>query len=226
MTIEQKRRVIEPSNKKLPINRQCELLGLNRSSLYYLRSGETLYNEQLMRLLDEQYIETPFYGIDRMTAWLRRQDHRVNHKRVRRLMCQMGLEAVYPRRKRGLSIPDKQHKIYPYLLKGVRITRPDQVWSTDITYIRMYRGWLYLTAVMDWFSRHVISWEVSVTLEPEFCVSALKEALRFGKPDIFNTDQGSQFTSTDFTKVLLDADVQISMDGKGRVFDNIFIERL
>ena len=179
-----------------------------------------------MRLLDEQYIETPFYGINKMTKWLHLKKHYVNHKRVRWLMRQMGLEAVYPRRKRGLSIPDKQHKIYPYLLKGVRITRPDQVWSTDITYIRMYRGWLYLTAIMDWFSRYVISWEVSVTLEPAFCVSALKEALGLGKPDIFNTDQGSQFTSTDFTKVLLDAGVQISMDSKGRVFDNIFIERL
>ncbi len=179
-----------------------------------------------MRLLDEQYIETPFYGIDKMTAWLRRQGHCVNPKRVRRLMRQMGLKAVYPRRKRGLSIPDKHHKVYPYLLSGVRIIRPDQVWSTDITYIRLYRGWLYLAAVMDWFSRYVLSWEVSITLEPEFCVSALKEALGLGKPDIFNTDQGSQFTSTDFTKVLLGAGVQISMDGKGRVFDNIFIERL
>ena len=226
MTIEQKRKAIEAGHREIPIYRQCELLALNRGSLYYRRSGETSYNEQLMRLLDEQYIETPFYGIDKMTEWLRRQGHCVNHKRIRRLMRQMGLEAVYPRRKRGLSVQDKQHKIYPYLLKGVRIIRPDQVWSTDITYIRMYRGWLYLVAVMDWFSRYVISWEVSVTLELEFCVSALKEALRLGKPDIFNMDQGRQFTSTDFTKVLLDADVQISMDGKGRVFDNIFSERL
>jgi len=226
LTIEQKRKAIEPKHKKLTIYQQCELLGLNRASFYYQRCGETLYNEKLMRLIDKQYIETPFYGIDKMTKWLHSKKHYVNHKRVRRLMRQMGLEAVYPRRKRGLSMPDKQHKIYPYRLKGVRITRPDQVWSTDITYIRMYRGWLYLTAVMDWFSRYVISWEVSVTLEPAFCVSALKEALGLGKPDIFNTDQGSQFTSTDFTKILLDAGVQISMDGKGRVFDNIFIERL
>jgi len=179
-----------------------------------------------MRLLDEQYIETPFYGIGKMTEWLRRQGHYVNHKRVRRLMRQMGLEAVYPRRKCGLSIPDKQHKIYPYLLRDVQIIRPDQVWSTDITYIRMYRGWLYLVAVIDWFSRYVLAWEISITLESQFAVSALKEALSLGKPDIFNTDQGSQFTSIDFTKILLDADVQISMDGKGRVFDNIFIERL
>jgi len=179
-----------------------------------------------MRLLDEQYIETPFYGVDKMTEWLRRQGHQVNHKRIRRLMRQMGLEAVYPRRKRGLSIPDSQHKIYPYLLRDVQSERPDRVWSADITYVRMYRGWLYLVAVMDWFSRYVLGWEVSVTLEADFCVSALKQALSLGKPDIFNTDQGSQFTSIDFTKVLLNAGVQISMDGKGRVFDNIFSERL
>ena len=141
-------------------------------------------------------------------------------------MRQMGLEAVYPRRKRGLSVPNTQHKIYPYLLGDVEIIRPDQGWSADITYIRMYRGWLYLVAVMDWFSRYVFSWEISITLESDFCVSALKEALSQGQPDIFNTDQGSQFTSTDFTDTLLKAGVQISMDGKGRVFDNIFIERL
>jgi len=179
-----------------------------------------------MKLIDKQYIKTPFYGIDKMTKWMHLNKHYVNHKRVRRLMRLMGLEAVYPHRRRGLSIPNRQHKIYPYILRGVKITGPDQVWSTDITYIRMYRGWLYLTAVMDWFSRYVLSWEVSITLEPAFCVSALQEALSFGKPEIFNTDQGSQFTSTDFTKVLLDAGVQISMDGKGRVFDNIFVERL
>ena len=179
-----------------------------------------------MKLIDEQYIETPFYGIDKMTEWLRRQGYQVNHKRVRRLMRRMGLEAVYPRPKRGLSIPDKEHKIYPYLLKDVQTTWPDQVWSADITYIRMYRGWLCLVAVMDWFSRYVLSWELSVTLESEFCVSTLKRALSLGRPEIFNTDQGSQFTSIDFTKVLLDAGVQISMDGRGRVFDNISSERL
>ena len=138
----------------------------------------------------------------------------------------MGLEAVYPCRKRSLSIPDKQHTIYPYLLRDVQITGPDQVWSADITYIRMYRGWLYLVAVMDWFSRYVLSWELSVTLESEFCVSALKQALSFGRPEVFNTDQGSQFTSDYFTKVLLEAGIRISMDGKGRAFDNIFVERL
>jgi len=226
LTLEQKRKAIEPSHKKIPIYRQCELLGLHRSSLYYKSRGETQYNEQLMKLIDEQYIETPFYGIDKMTEQLRRMGHQVNHKRIRRLMRQMGLEAVYPRRRRGLSIPDKQHKIYPYLLRDVQAIRPDQVWSADITYVRMYRGWLYLVAVMDWFSRYVLSWEVSVTLESEFCVSALEQALSFGRPEIFNTDQGSQFTSIDFTKILLNASVRISMDGKGRVFDNIFSERL
>jgi putative transposase len=179
-----------------------------------------------MKLIDEQYIETPFYGIDKMTAWLRREGYQVNHKRVRRLMRWMGLEAVYPRRKRGLSLPDKDHKIYPYLLKDVQIIGPDQVWSADITYIRMYRGWLYLVAVMDRFSRYVLSWEVSVTLESEFCVLALQQALSLGRPEIFNTDQGSQFTSIDFTRILLGAGIQISMDGKRRVFDNIFSERL
>jgi len=226
LTLEQKREAIEPCHKKIPIYRQCELLGLNRSSLYYQSCGETEYNGQLMRLLDEQYIKTPFYGIAKMTAWLSGQGHHVNHKRVRRLMRQMGLEAVYPRRKRSFSVSDKQHRIYPYLLKDVQIKRADQVWSADITYIRMYRGWVYLAAVMDWFSRYVLSWEISVTLESDFCVDALNRALSLGRPEVFNTDQGSQFTSMEFTKVLLDAGVQISMDGKGRVFDNIFSERL
>jgi putative transposase len=226
LTLEQKRKAIDPNHEKIPIYRQCELLGLNRSSLYYKPSVETEYNEQLMKLIDKQYIETPFYGIDKMTAWLGRQGHYVNHKRVRRLMRQMGLEAVYPRRKRGLSIPDNQHRIYPYLLKDVLIEHVDQVWSADITYIRMYRGWVYLTAIIDWFSRYVLSWEVSVTLESDFCIEALKQALSFGIPQVFNTDQGSQFTSIEFTKILLDAGVQISMDGKGRAFDNIFSERL
>ena len=226
LTLEQKRKAVEPGHKKIPLCRQCELLGLNRSSLYYKPCRETEYNEHLMKMIDEQYVKTPFYGIKKMTAWLRRQGHCVNHKRVRRLMRQMGLEAVYPRRKRYLSVPEKQHKIYPYLLKDVRIERADQVWSADITYIRMHRGWVYLVAIMDWFSRYVLSWEISVTLASEFCIEALKEALSFGRPQIFNTDQGSQFTSTEFTKILHDASVQISMDGKGRAFDNIFSERL
>lgn len=179
-----------------------------------------------MMLIDEQYMRTPFYGVDKMTAWLQRQGQGVNPKRVRRLMRLMALEAVYPRRKRGLSMPDKEHKIYPYLLRDVAITRPDQVWSTDITYIRMYRGWLYLMAIMDWFSRYVIAWELSVTLEADFCVKGLERALATGRPEIFNTDQGSQFTSVDFIEPLKATGVHISMDGQGRVFDNIFVERL
>jgi len=158
LTLEQKRKAIEPGYKEIPVYRQCELLSLSRSSLYYKPCGDSQYNEQLMKLIDKQYIETPFYGIDKMTEQLRRMGHQVNHKRIRRLMRQMGLEAVYPRRKRGLSISDKQHKIYPYLLNGVEIARADQVWSADVTYVRMYRGWLYLVAVMDWFSRYVLSW--------------------------------------------------------------------
>ena len=226
LTLEKKRKAVEPCHKKIPVYRQCELLGLNRSSLYYKPSGETEYNQQLMRLIDEQYVKTPFYGIDKMVAWLGRHGHKVNHKRVRRLMRQMGLEAVYPRKKRNLSVPDKQHRIYPYLLKNVQIDRTDQVWSSDITYIRMYRGWVYLTAIIDWFSRYVLSWEISLRLESDFCIEALKKALSFGIPEVFNTDQGSQFTSIEFTKVLQEASIQISMDGKGRVFDNIFSERL
>ena len=223
---DQKRSAIEPSHKQISISRQCELLGLPRSSLYYKPRRDTTYNEQLMVLIDEQYLRTPFYGVDKITEWLRRKSHNVNPKRIRRLMRQMGLEAIYPRRKRGLSIADKEHKIYPYLLKNVTVTRSDQVWATDITYVRMYRGWLYLTAIMDWFSRYVIEWELSLTLEPGFCVAALERALTKGHPEIFNTDQGSQFTSADFIKPLKIAGVQISMDGKGRVFDNIFVERL
>ena len=226
LTLEKKRKSIEPGHRKIPIYRQCELLGLNRSSLYYKASGETEYNDQLMRLIDKQYVKTPCYGIDKMTAWLGRKGHKVNHKRVRRLMRQMGLEAVYPRKKRNLSIPDKSHRIYPYLLRNVQIDRTDQVWSADITYVHMYRGWVYLTAVMDWFSRYVLSWEISVALESDFCIEALQKALSFDIPQVFNTDQGSQFTSIEFTKILQEAGIQISMDGKGRAFDNIFSERL
>ena len=179
-----------------------------------------------MRLLDEQYLRTPFYGVDKMTAWLRQEGHAVNPKRVRRLLRQMGLEAIYPRPRQGLSQPGPGQRIYPYLLGELAITRPNQVWAADITYVRMYRGWVYLVAIMDWFSRYVLSWEVSVTLEADFCVTALERALRQAQPEIFNTDQGSQFTSEAFTETLKAAGVRISMDGKGRAFDNIFVERL
>ncbi len=179
-----------------------------------------------MRMLDEQYLKTPFYGVDKMTAWLGRQGHAVNRKRVRRLLRLMGLEAIYPHPRRPLSVPDQEHTVYPYLLREVAIVRPNQVWSTDITYVRMYQGWVYLTAVMDWFSRYVLSWEISITLGVDFCVSALRAALRQGRPEIFNTDQGSQFTSAAFLAPLQKAGIRISMDGRGRVFDNIFVERL
>jgi putative transposase len=174
--------------------------------------------------MDEKYIRTPFFGVRRMTRWLRKAGYRVNPKRIRRLLRLMGLEAVYP--KRRLSQGGPGHKIYPYLLSGVKIERVNQVWSTDITYVPLHRGFVYLVAMLDWYSRYVLSWEISITLETSFCMSALDWALRYGKPDIFNTDQGAQFTSQDFTKKLLKEGIQISMDGRGRVFDNIFIERL
>jgi putative transposase len=177
-----------------------------------------------MRLIDEQYTRTPFYGVRRLTAWLRKTEHIVNHKRVARLMNLMGLEAIYPKPRTSKEHP--QHKKYPYLLKGLEIVRPNQVWATDITYIRMKRGFIYLTAIMDWFSRYVLSWEISITLETEFCLVALDRAFGTAKPEIFNSDQGSQFTSDDFTKRLKDHGIRISMDGRGRCFDNIFIERL
>jgi putative transposase len=202
------------------------LLGLSRSSLYYRSEVDPSYNEHLMRLLDEPYLRTPFYGVPRMTEWLRRQGHAVNEKRVRRLLRAMGLEAIYPRQKKGLSQADGQHKVYPYLLRGLEITRPDQVWAADITYLRMARGWVYLMAILDWFSRYVVAWELSITLEADFCVTTLRRALSLGRPEIFNTDQGSQFTSDGWTDTLKNAQVAISMDGRGRVFDNIFIERL
>jgi putative transposase len=177
-----------------------------------------------MRLIDQQYTRTPFYGVRRMTAWLNAQGHKVNRKRVSRLMNQMGIEAIYP--KKRLSRADAQVKKYPYLLKDVVIDRPDQVWATDITYIRMRQGFIYLVAIIDWFSRYVVTWGVSITMEADFCVEALHRALGAGKPEIFNSDQGSQFTSQSFTSVLEAEGIMISMDGRGRVYDNIFVERL
>ncbi len=217
---------IEHDNLKISVSRQCELLGLGRSSLYYRPGRDESYNEHLMQLIDKQYTKTPFYGVPKMTIFLRRKGHLVNPKRIRRLIRKMGLEAIYPRSKRDLSLPDKAHKKYPYLLKGLEVTQPDHVWATDITYIRMYRGWVYLVAIIDWFSRYVIAWEVSLTLEADFCVTALEQALATGCPEIFNSDQGSQFTSDDFTGLLHEAGVLISMDGVGRAFDNIMVERL
>lgn len=216
--------MIEPENVMISINRQCDLLGLARSSYYYESVRDDSYNKSLMNLIDEQFTRTPFYGVEKITAWLRRQGHKVNQKRVRRLMRLMGLEAIYPKTK--LSVVNKAHKKYPYLLRDLEIDHPDQVWCADITYIRMVHGFIYLIAVMDWYSRFVLAWEISTTLDTTFCVSALEQALELSKPDIFNTDQGSQFTSTEFTDRLEKGDIRISMDGRGRFIDNIFVERL
>ena len=187
-----KRRWVEPESCGLSIARQCELLGLSRSSYYYEPAGETAENLVLMRLIDEQFLKTPFFGRGMMTAWLRRKDHRVNEKRVRRLMQVMGLTAVFPGKK--TSQPAPGHRVYPYLLRGLRIERPNQVWSTDITYVPLQRGFLYLVAVLDWYSRYVLTWRLSNTLDVGFCLDALEDALeQFGAPEIFNTDQGAQF---------------------------------
>jgi putative transposase len=198
--------------------------GLSRSSFYYQPGKESQKNLDVMRLLDEQYMRRPFYGVRRMTLWLGDQGHFVNSKRVRRLLRLMGLEAIYP--KPRLSDPAPGHRIYPYQLRGLEIIRPNQVWATDITYIRLRGGFVYLVAVMDWFSRYVLAWEVSATLDSSFCVSALDWALKGACPEIFNSDQGSQFTSTVFTGRLKDRGILISMDGRGRAMDNIFVERL
>jgi putative transposase len=197
---------------------------LSRGSWHYQPSGESKENLRLMRLLDEQYTQTPFYGVRRMTAWLQRQGELVNEKRARRLLRMLGLMALYPGPK--TSQPAPGHRIYPYLLREVAITHPDFVWSTDITYIRLARGFGYLVAIMDWFSRYVLAWRLSNSLETQFCLEALEEALERRKPTIFNTDQGAQFTSLEFTSRLEQKGVQISMDGRGRALDNIFVERL
>lgn len=215
---------MEPSNPDISIERQCELLGLPRSSYYYQPKGESPLNLKLMHLLDERYTQTPFYGSPKMTLWLNKQGYRVNHKRVERLLQLMGLKAICPKPDTSKSHPE--HKIYPYLLRDVEIDHVDQVWSADITYIRLSSGFLYLVAVLDWFSRYVLSWRFSNTLEGSFCVEALEAALRTKQPGIFNTDQGTQFTSGEFTGVLKDRGIAISMDGRGRCLDNIFVERL
>lgn len=216
--------MIEPSHPNLSIRRQCELVGLNRASYYLEPVGESELNLQLMRRIDEQYLRTPFYGYPKMTVMLQQQGYRVNRKRVARLMQKMGLQAVFPQRKG--SEPAAGHEIYPYLLRQMTLTQPHQVWSTDITYIPLRQGFMYLVAVIDWFSRYVLAWQLSNTLEGSFCLEALDMALMQGKPDIFNTDQGSQFTALAFTDRLKTAHIRISMDGCGRALDNIFVERL
>ncbi len=225
-SVSEKRQMIEPDNSELSVRQQCQLLGLNRASYYYQAATESDLNLKLMNFIDEQYTETPFYGWRRMTVYLRRvKEQLVNGKRVRRLMRLMGLQAIYPE-PRTKNQAATEHKIYPYLLRNLAIVRPNQVWSTDITYIKMSHGFMYLTAVMDWYSRYVLAWQLSNTLDNHFCLVALEQALAQAKPDIFNTDQGVQFTANSFTHRLLKDNIKISMDGRGRAFDNIFIERL
>jgi len=208
----------------MPLVLQCEFLGLVRSSLYYRPRDEDEENLQVMRLIDGLYTARPFLGSRRMSYYLRRQGQEVNRKRVQRLMRLMGLEAIYP--KRNLSRAGKGAKRYPYLLRGLEVVRPDQVWAADITYIRLLHGYLYLVAVVDWWSRYVLSWETSNTLDADFCVAALRRALEGGKPEIFNTDQGVQFSCAEFLQVLEGQQIRVSMDGRGRALDNVFVERL
>jgi putative transposase len=219
-----KRGLIEVDHAELSVRRQCELLGLARASLYYQATEETATNLRLMRLLDEEYTKHPFYGSRRLTAWLNGQGEEVNRKRVQRLLRLMGLEAIYP--KPRLSVGDPCHRVYPYLLRGVRIERVNQVWSADITYVPMPKGFMYLAATIDWYSRYVVAWRLSNTLDGLFCQEMLEEALGRGRPEVFNTDQGVQFTALAFTKRLKEASVSISMDGRGRCLDNVFVERL
>jgi len=215
--------LIEHQSKMISIKRQAQLLGIARSRVYYKPRVDP-YSLELMHLIDEVYTKTPFYGSRRIREILKRKGYFINRKRIQRLMRLMGIEAIYP--KKNLSKPSPGCKIYPYLLRDRKITGVNEVWGTDITYIRMRHGWLYLVAIMDWVSRYVLSWEISTTLEVDFCIRALERALSIADPEIFNSDQGSQFTSVTFLKRLEERSIQISMDGRGRAMDNIFIERL
>jgi len=209
----------------LSIIRQCDLLDLPRSTFYHVPKPISEADLELMKLIDRCHMELPFYGSRRMVDWLGDEGHLVNRKRVQRLMRTMGIVAIYP--KKNLSQPNQVHRVYPYLLRNLNIDRPSQVWATDITYLPMARGFVYLVAVIDWYSRRVLSWRLSNTLDSQFCVDALEDAIaKYGVPEIFNTDQGSQFTSEEFTGVLKREEIQISMDGKGRWLDNVFVERL
>jgi putative transposase len=224
LAVEARRAVVEPGHEALSITRQCALLGISRSGFYYRPVGISDEDLACMRIMDEVFTKRPYYGSRRLRDALRERGHPIGRDHVRRLMRLMGLEAIYP--KRRLSVRNGDHKVYPYLLRDLAIIRPDQVWCSDITYLRLRGGFAYLVAVMDWFSRYVLSWELSMSLESGFCVSALRTALAGSRPSIFNSDQGCQYTSAAFTNALLDAGVRISMDGRGRVFDNIMIERL
>jgi putative transposase len=219
-----RRLMIEPNNYQISIVKQCELLGISRSGYYYRPRPESPENLAIMRLMDEQYLKTPFYGARRLQAYINDQGYSVNIKRIRRLLGLMGLEAIYPRPNIIKAQPG--HKIYPYLLNGLSINDINKVWSSDITYIPMKSGFLYLVAIMDWYSRYVLSWRLSNSLDSTFCVDALDEALELGCPEIFNTDQGTQFTSESHTSRLTVNQIKISMDSKGRALDNVFIERL
>jgi putative transposase len=224
VSTERRRAMVDRQDVSLSIKRQCWLLGISRSGLYYQPAGISAEDLAIMKLIDRQYLSTPFYGARRMAVWLRKARHEVNRKRIRRLMRVMGLSAIY--RRPRTSKPAAGHRVHPYLLRSLEITRPNHVWAADITYIPMARGFLYLVVIMDWYSRYVLSWRLSNTLDADFCLEALREALQKGRPEIFNTDQGAQFTSEEFTGLLEREGVQISMDGKGSYSDNLFIERL
>jgi len=216
--------LIDPNNGQLSITRQCKILGIPKSSFYYTPVPESKENLQIMRLMDEQYLKTPFYGVRRMHYYVLQHGYLANIKRIRRLLRLMNQEAIYP--KPNLSRPGQGHKIYPYLLKNLEINRVNQVWSSDITYIPMSSGFLYLVAIIDWYSRYVLAWKISNSLDVRFCLEALDDAFKIGHPEIFNTDQGSQFTSDDHINQLSLRAIKISMDGRGRALDNVFIERL
>ena len=224
MSRKSRQAMIDRQGSKLSLVRQCSLLDISRGSVYYRPTPARAGDLDLMALMDRQYMKTPFYGSRRMKVWLGGQDRPVGRDKTRRLMGLAGLEAVY--RRPNTSRPTPEHRVYPYLLRGMTIDRVNQAWTSDITYIPMARGFLYLVAIMDWHSRYVLTWKLSNTLEADFCVEALEEALNKGKPEVFNTDQGSQFTSAAFTGALLERGIQVSMDGKGRYLDNIFVERL
>jgi putative transposase len=215
---------VDYNHASIHVSRQCELLGLARSTYYFAASEESNENLAIMRLIDQQYLERPFYGSRKIKLWLNKQGHPVNRKRVQRLMRLMGIEAIY--QKPRTTIPSLENKVYPYLLRNVTITHCNHIWSTDITYIPMRQGFMYLVAVIDWFSRHVLSWRLSNSLDTSFCLEALEDALTQATPEVFNTDQGAQFTSLEFTSLLASYGIAISMDGRGRALDNVYIERL
>jgi putative transposase len=218
-----KRELVEKEHQELSVRHQCEILDFNRSSLYYKRIGLSEEDRNILEEMDRIYLDFPYYGSRRMSRALKRRGYDLGRHKTRHLMRILGVEAIYPRKR--LSIPDQEHQIYPYLLRDVTIDRPNIAWAADITYIRLKHGFVYLVAVMDLYSRYIVSWEISTSLESAFCGAALKAALGKGRPEYFNTDQGSQFTSKEFTSILKEEKIRISMDGKGRVIDNIFIER-